>query len=227
MWFIYLVSSIVWGIVWGKACNKVLENKGYHEDWFWWGFWFGFIPFIIVLTKPDANYGGYAQVDRYGNVNSYGNSVLSQMAKERTEAEIMRNGGWKCSNCGRTNAGYVGSCACGWTKYQSEAKLIEAKKSAEENANKEQNAVSQEMEKIEVLKKYKELLDMGAISQEEFDKKKSSLFISETVDESSNKDTEEASVTVEKTDMWVCDNCGKENTSDRKSCRYCGAVKMM
>ena len=31
------------------------------------------------------------------------------------EAEIMRNGGWNCS-CGRVNASYVSTCACGKNK---------------------------------------------------------------------------------------------------------------
>lgn len=214
------MSSIIWGIVWGAACNKVIENKGYMEDWFWWGFWFGFIAFIIALTKPDISNQNYGQVDRYGNVISYGNSALSQMARERSEAERLRNGGWKCKNCGRDNPGYTGSCACGWTKYQSNNNVIETKKE-NESAN-EKNAMAQEMEKLDVLKKYKELLDMGAISQEEYEKKKSALFNETQTDENKENDVIEE----QNTNNWVCDNCGKENIQERKSCRYCGAVNM-
>lgn len=47
---------------------------------------------------------------------------------------------------------------------KSKAKIAEAEKESE-----------QELQNIQKLKAYKELLDSGAISQEEFDKKKSEL----------------------------------------------------
>jgi hypothetical protein len=43
---------------------------------------------------------------------------------------------------------------------------------SEGNSNKK---VYSERERLEALKQYKELLDMGAITQEEFDKKKASI----------------------------------------------------
>lgn len=30
----YFIGTVIWGIVWGVACNKVIENKGYDENWF-------------------------------------------------------------------------------------------------------------------------------------------------------------------------------------------------
>lgn len=226
MWFAYLVGAIVYGVIWGWACNKVIENKGYNENWFWWGFWFGFIAFIVALTKPDINYNTYNEVDRYGNVNPYGDSKLSQMAKERTEAEIMRNGGWKCSNCGRTNTGLVGTCACGWTKYQSENKVEETTQ-IEETKKEKQNSRNVESENLDILKKYKELLDMGAISQEEFDKKKNEILSAgNSVVQSDIEKKEEVEEEKEDPTSWTCSNCDKKNTLDRKSCKYCGAIKI-
>ena len=44
-----------------------------------------------------------------------------------------------------------------------------------ENSQKKKESARNEKEKIEMIKSYKELLDIGAITQEEFDKKKSEL----------------------------------------------------
>ena len=35
--------------------NKVIENKGYQENWFWWGFFFGIFALIVALTKQSVN----------------------------------------------------------------------------------------------------------------------------------------------------------------------------
>lgn len=51
--FGYLIAVVIWGLIWGFATKKVIENKGYTENWFWWGFFFGFIALIVALTKPD------------------------------------------------------------------------------------------------------------------------------------------------------------------------------
>ena len=55
MYIIVLIVGIVQGIVWGIATNKIIENKGYKENWFWWGFFFSFLALIVALTKPDVN----------------------------------------------------------------------------------------------------------------------------------------------------------------------------
>lgn len=59
-----LIGTIIWGIVWGTVTNKVLRNKGYEENWFWWGFFFAFIPLIIACTKPPKyNYSTQNSMD--------------------------------------------------------------------------------------------------------------------------------------------------------------------
>lgn len=55
MYIVVLIIGIVQGIVWGIATNKIIENKGYKENWFWWGFFFSFLALIVALTKPDVN----------------------------------------------------------------------------------------------------------------------------------------------------------------------------
>lgn len=49
----YFLIGIVWCIVWGVVVNKVIENKGYQENWFWWGFFFGIFALIVAVTKQN------------------------------------------------------------------------------------------------------------------------------------------------------------------------------
>lgn len=51
---IYFVTGIIWCVVWGIVVNKVIENKGYEENWFWWGFFFEVFALIAALAKPYA-----------------------------------------------------------------------------------------------------------------------------------------------------------------------------
>ena len=92
----------------GFATKKVIENKGYRENWFWWGFFFGLIALIVALTKPE----------RFRNTSA---PVSAYTAPVKSEAD-------------------------------------------------------KELDNINRLKGYKELLDSGAISQEEFDAQKAKIF---------------------------------------------------
>lgn len=94
LWIVTLISSLIWGI----ATHKVIQNKGYDENWFWWGFFFGIIALIVALTKPENKY-----------------NQTSTVTKEWKDRQTMKNGGWKCS-CGRINPHYTGTCACGKSK---------------------------------------------------------------------------------------------------------------
>lgn len=53
-----IVGAVIigWGCIWGWGVNKVVKNKGYDENWFWWGFFFGIIALIVALTKPQNIY---------------------------------------------------------------------------------------------------------------------------------------------------------------------------
>lgn len=53
--FLYAALFIGINCVWGWAVKKIVENKGYRENWFWWGFFFGIIALLVALTKPDKN----------------------------------------------------------------------------------------------------------------------------------------------------------------------------
>lgn len=149
---VYIILAILWAVIWGCITKKVNENKGYYGG-FWLGFWLGFIGLIIVSCKED-------------NRPAY-NSTTDYIAPlEKSEDS------WKCAKCGRYNSGYV--CECGLLK--GDSALLE-KQQAERNKQKSEEKVKsdKEVENLQKLKAYKDLLDSGVISQEEFDKKKTEL----------------------------------------------------
>ena len=156
----YIIAVIIWGLIWGFATKTVNENKGYYGG-FWLGFLLSFIGFLIVACKPE-------------NKNDYDNyesaSLLSAAAKEASDSDMIANGGWKCSKCGTINPHYTGTCGCGNTKKANEEKVKAAKEAARAKENAERELLD-----LQKLKTYKDLLDSGAISQEEFDKKKAEL----------------------------------------------------
>ncbi len=179
---IYLTIGIVWGIIWGFATQSIIHNKGYSENWFWWGFFFGFIALIVALSKPEKH-----NIYSY-NSNTENNDYINKLSSYSEKPNVVVKGEWKCL-CGKTNANYVGSCGCGRTKDDAFGISIEAKISAEA----EKVRISQKEEKVsitheeelenknlellnlDILKKMKDLLDTGAITQEEFDIKKKEL----------------------------------------------------
>lgn len=203
--FIYIIGIVIWAVVWGVATNAVITNKGYDENWFWWGFFFGFIAFIVALTKPDQH---YYQAREPEPQNRYGDNVSNNRIS-LTNNQLRPAGTWKCANCGTINQMVIGTCRCGVTKAESKQLDLEHQKQtkelqmyyhaldeevAETNTPKpviledrddgymtsaeqsvEQKEKDPEQVIIERIKGYKELLDMGAISQEEFDKKKQEL----------------------------------------------------
>lgn len=165
---VIIFSYIVQGIIFGIATYKVIENKGYYENWFWWGFFFGFIALIVALSKPDVHYRN----------NTY-DEVIGKTAEAIRTKDILASGGWRCSFCNSLNAFNVTSCSCG--RNQDESKQhrkdlarLQQERTAKANGYKETSS-NKEMNNIELIAKYKELLDAGAITQEEFEKKKQTL----------------------------------------------------
>ena len=148
----YFVVGLISCIIFGCITRAINTNKGY-EGGFAWGFWLGVIGIIVVACRAD---------NRHYYDESEENSALSAYAKEVSERRIMDDGGWKCSRCGRINASYSTSCACG----------ITMKESKNWGTKKIEVAVHSQADEI---KKYKELLDSGAITQEEYDAKKKQL----------------------------------------------------
>lgn len=99
-----LAISCIYRSIWGFAVNKVIENKGYSENWFWWGFFGGLIALIVALTKPDCNRYSYSGKEE---------SFYHASPHNQDQAQAMSGEGWICSRCGKENGTYMAICSCG------------------------------------------------------------------------------------------------------------------
>ncbi|MBQ5475307.1 MAG: SHOCT domain-containing protein [Lachnospiraceae bacterium] len=160
----FVIIYLIWGIIWGIVTLKVNENKGY-QGGFWWGFFLGIIGLLVVVCKPDnVRYN-------YSNGNSSSSNYVEPIVKN--------NDTWKCARCGRFNSSF--SCSCGLLKgdsYRLEKRQIEenlARASEDKEIINEKAQKENELKNIQLLKSYKELLDEGVITQDDFDKKKAEL----------------------------------------------------
>lgn len=75
----------------------MINKRGYYENWFWWGFFFGVIAFIVAYLKPPYRY-------EEPNEPSEQNSLLSDRWNYET---------WICTNCNKQNPRYIKKCKCG------------------------------------------------------------------------------------------------------------------
>lgn len=154
-----IIAVVVNGLIWGFATQKVIENKGYEENWFWWGFFFGLIALIVACTKSER-----VRVESYSSRSFYNNGTGSTH-----EERILNEGGWKCS-CGKVQASYVSSCSCGRNRHE----LARAQYEREQEAARKQ-AEADAQSKAAAIREYKALVDSGVITQEEFEAKKKQL----------------------------------------------------
>ena len=135
--FLTLLCIIGLGILWGHLVQKIIDNKGYSENWFWWGFFFGPIVLLVALLKPDMR-------------TAYPTAAAAQPS-HNLDNKMLEAGGWKCT-CGKVNPSYTATCTCGTTKKE-----------------------IQDLEKLEKIKSYKELLDTGVITEEEYEAKRKEI----------------------------------------------------
>lgn len=145
----YLIILVAINCIFGIATQSIIDNKGYDEKWFWWGFFFGIIAMLVALSKPENH--------SYQSANS----KWMQSSSDTRDEAVLKQGGWKCA-CGRVNPSYTGTCACG-------------KRKDERPSLKQSHMTTSEDNKFDEIKKYKELLDSGIITEEEFNKKKTEL----------------------------------------------------
>ena len=103
-----------------------------------------------------ANYGSNAAAQRNAPPTDYAHNQ-----------RILASGGWRCA-CGRVNASYVSSCACGRSK---------SGEPPAEPAPVIRNDTSEDVEvrNARAIREYKGLMDDGIITAEEFEAKKKQL----------------------------------------------------
>ena len=164
--FTFVAIYAIYGTICGIYTKKVGDNKGY-EGTFGQGFWLGVFGVVKVNNLPPYDYGKSI----VHNENSSASATNPQrttptstvyQAAQNTAPQNSMPDGWQCS-CGRTNARFISTCSCGMSK----ASVIAA---AAPKAQPIDDAKA-----IEALKEYKDLLDSGIITQEEFDAKKKNL----------------------------------------------------
>ena len=163
MWLFY---AIAYGIVWSIVCAKVIDNKGYDPGpWYLWGFLFGIFAFLVAVTKEPYQKPVYSY---YVTTCSCGTPKPTSVYADRKDLEK-----WTCVNCGTENTIHKVICTCGMKKSENDAKTAAGEKWASPESSEQSD--SDKIDNLDVLKKYKELLDMEAITQEEYDLKKSEL----------------------------------------------------
>lgn len=173
LFLLYVIIYVILGVIWGCGVQAVIDNKGYKENWFWWGFFFGVWALIFALTKPDVYSGKYTYVDTPLTRASDEEEREKEIARQK---KVLEDGGWKCI-CGTINASYVGSCYCGQTKESSLRKIQEREIARQQTQNNRilEAKKKSESDNLDNIKKLKELLDMDAITEEEYELKKKEL----------------------------------------------------
>ena len=226
-----IIFLLLWGVIWGFATNKVIENKGYDENWFWWGFFFGFIALIVTCAKPVAP---RENNDRpiYPEYNDGRASLRSATASTPTSSS------WICKKCGRRNFSYEYKCKCGMSKSSNFNPNISTKNTSPVQTIIKEDPKDQEKENLEKLKAYKELLDMGAITEEEFKEHKERLLNNSISAEPSKPEpkkiddrvwpvlvNDDNSISKPQKTYWTCPKCRKNNDLSRRTCLNCGEPK--
>ena len=194
----------------------------------------------IYLVNLEDDLAHANSVYGYSGGRTSGYAGPSQM---NSESDALERGRWKCYNCKALNPNYSVACQCGMTREESEAKekrdfeinkknaiarLEEAKK-REQGTGDAGSIAGQNLKAAEALGKFKELLDMGVITREEFDERKKQLLtIAET--EPVKKETEAAPSSEKKPEEskmdWLCADCRTVNSASVKCCKGCGQIKM-
>ena len=166
----YMVVLVIIGlsisIIFGSISQQIMEEKGYGKAGFWSGFQHGIFGIAQAKAMPDLKERDNQR------------ALIKALGPAHRDNELLTNGGWRCSKCGAVNAGYVGTCGCGTTKYESEhpQPVVQNVKTTNPAGNiSEEKKVDNEYEKIKILKEYKNLLDDGVLTAEEYEQKKKAI----------------------------------------------------
>ncbi len=144
---LYIVLVLIYAVIWGAVLRKVIQNKGYEESYANRWFWWGFFFGLFALIVALTK------------------PVYQKPITENNYILYPKPNDWTCT-CGRTNPAYTGTCSCGRTKQE-----VQAEDGMYEYETNDEPVLGAADE----IKKFKELLDSGAITQEEFNLKKKQI----------------------------------------------------
>lgn len=130
----------------------------------------GIIQFVLLKSSANDCLAYTPRVPQNSHPLSSATNASAKNAAPR---------GWMCT-CGTFNAGFAPICKCGKRKSEVVTEKPQNMGKLENNQAANQtptrrDAIKKEQETIRLLKDYKDLLDSGAITQEEFDQKKAEL----------------------------------------------------
>lgn len=175
---ILIVSYLIVGVICGFICKAIASSRNM-DGGFWWGFWLGIIGIIIVAVRPNDSRPTYSSSNSspglsiVNNSNSPARSINHSSYYNNMMSDSIPQNGWRCTQCGKPHYDYETSCSCGKSKFDVSDILKEKTEEQPkgESTEKKQSSFS---EADEILK-FKELLDDGIITQEEFDAKKKKI----------------------------------------------------
>jgi len=171
-----IIYAVVDALTFGFACRAIEKSKGYDDSgaWFLWGTLFNVMALIVVCAKPvnkegkPKSYTGVPRIFYCPNCNAtYGGSKIEELVCPRCKQPLIATTFLREK----------------WQQFSEERKeelrlkmreghgLLGEVEMIPEKAVDAASAFSPADE----IKKYKELLDMGAITQEEFEAKKKQL----------------------------------------------------
>lgn len=105
-----LIFAVALANFFGYYTWKIMRGKGYTENWYWWGFFFGLPALIVAVNKPEA-----PVEDKKPSWNNIRRAAsLPDQDKDRDFDY------WKCV-CMRRNFKYTNTCACGRTRQEASA----------------------------------------------------------------------------------------------------------
>lgn len=86
-----LIMWVIMGTIFGIATNAIIRNRGYNENWFWWGFFFLAIAMLVALSKPERVTSGRTQESVGGDVGareaSHGQSAYRDSAVHQIDTQ--------------------------------------------------------------------------------------------------------------------------------------------
>lgn len=152
---LYLINSLIISIICSAMCGiitSVINKKKGYDGGFCWGFFLGVIGIFIVVMRNDKK----------------DNDVMDREEVARENRKFLNeHDGWECPCCNRLHGLFETRCTCGFS-------LNEETVNEEEKKNKDASIKAAQSE-AELITKYKDMLDNGLISEEEFSEKKKKI----------------------------------------------------